>query len=90
MRTTWTDWQPSDMQDAAEAEARAGFDALKATARHFLAPLPYYGAYAEYEEHVANCTVCPQDELVDCAEGAEMLIIARTGIEEQAVLALGN
>jgi len=41
MRTTWTDWQSSDMQDAADAEARAGFDALKATARHFLTPLPY-------------------------------------------------
>lgn len=90
MRTVWTKWDVNDMQSAADSEAHAGFDAIKATARHFLAPLPYYGAYAEYEEHVANCTVCQRDAFTDCPEGAEMLGIARTGIEEQAVLARSN
>lgn len=90
MRTVWAKWGTEDMQDAAGAEARAGFDALEATARHFLEPLPYYGAFAEYEEHLANCPVCSQDALTDCTEGAEMLAVARTGIEEQAGLALSN
>lgn len=90
MRTTWTDWKPDSMRDAAASEARAGFDALKARKRYFLAPLPYYGAYAAYEGHVAGCPVCQQDEFTDCPEGAELLIVARTGITEQADLALSN
>lgn len=90
MRTTWTSWETDDMQDAAASEARAGFDALGVRERDFLGPLPYYGAYAEYEEHVANCPVCKQDEFSDCPEGAELLDIARTGIGEQADLALSN
>lgn len=90
MRTVWVTWGVDDMQDAADSEARAGFDALKATARHFLAPLPYYGAYAEYEEHLANCPVCTQGVFTDCPEGAELLAVARTGIGEQADLALNN
>lgn len=90
MRTTWTDWKPDSMQDAAASEARAGFNALKARERYFLEPLPYYGAFAEYEEHVAGCAVCQRDESTDCPEGAELLGIARTGIGEQADLALSN
>lgn len=90
MRTTWTTWDVNDMQDAADAGARTGFDALGATARHFLAPLPYYGAYAEYEEHLADCPVCKQDTFTDCPEGAELLAVTRTGIGEQADLALSN
>lgn len=90
MRTTWTSWKTDDMQDAAASEARTRFDALEAPERYFLAPLPYYGAYAEYEEHVAGCAPCQQDEFSDCPEGAELLDIARTGITEQADLALSN
>lgn len=90
MRTTWTSWKTDDMQDSAASEARAGFDALRAQERYFLTSLPYYGAYAEYEEHVANCPVCPQDEFVDCPKGAELLDIAGTGITKQADLALSN
>lgn len=90
MRTMWVNWDVNDMQGMADSEARAGFDALRAQERYFLGPLPYYGAYAEYEEHVANCPVCKQDEFSDCPEGAELLDIARTGIGEQADLALSN
>lgn len=90
MRTTWTSWNTNDMQDAAASEARAGFGALKAQERYFLGPLPYYGAFAEYKEHVANCPVCKRDEFSDCPEGAELLDIAGTGITEQADLALSN
>lgn len=90
MRTTWTSWKTGDMQDTAESVARAGFNALEVRERYFLGPLPYYGAFAEYEEHIANCPVCPQDESIDCPEGAELLDIARTGITEQADIALNN
>lgn len=89
MRTMWASWDVND-EARAEAAARAGFDSLKARTRHFLTPLPYYGAYAEYEEHVAGCAVCKRDVFSDCPEGAEMLDIARTGITEQGDLALSN
>lgn len=90
MRTTWTRWTLDDMQDAAESEARTGFDALAAPARHFLAPLPYHGAYTEYEEHVAGCTVCQQDEMTDCPIGEELFTLARIGLSEQQRLAASN
>lgn len=90
MRTTWTDWKPDDMQDAAESEARTGFDALDAPKRHFLAPLPYYGAYAEYENHVAMCAECQSSITAECPEGAVLFSTARVGLDEQRRLAASN
>ncbi|MGW2213237.1 hypothetical protein [Streptomyces sp. NPDC001781] len=90
MRTTWAVWAPDDMRDAAESEARAGFDALAAPKRHFLEVLPYHGAYTEYEEHVAACGLCQQDEMTDCPVGEELSGAARIGLDEQHRLAASN
>lgn len=90
MRTTWTNWKPADMQDAAESEARTGFDALEVPERDFITTLPYYGAFTEYRDHVVGCADCREDDRTDCPEGAEMLRVARIGLVEQADLALSN
>ena len=90
MRTTWADWKTDDMQDAAESAARSGFDALGATMRHFVETLPYYGAYSEYEEHVAVCAHCQRDEFTDCPKGAALFSVARIGLGEQQRFAARN
>lgn len=90
MRTTWTSWTPDELRDAAASGARTEFDGLGAPRRHFLAPLPYHGAYTEYEEHVTGCAVCQQDEMTDCPIGAELFELARIGLDEQRRLAASN
>lgn len=90
MRTTWETLNPDEMQDAAESEARTGFDALIAPRRFHLSALPYFPAYTEYEEHVAGCAVCQQDELTDCPIGEELFTLARIGLSEQHRLAASN
>lgn len=90
MRTTWTDWQLSDMRDAAESEARAGFDALGAPERSFVKVLPYYGAFTEYRCHVIGCAACREDDQADCTEGTELLDAAGVGLRAQLRLALSN
>lgn len=90
MRTTWADWKPKDMRDAAESEARAGFDALGATERDFVTALPYYGAFTEYRDHVTGCLSCREDDQADCPEGAGLLDTASVGLRAQSRLALNN
>lgn len=90
MRTTWTDWKPKDMRDAAESEARTGFDALGAMERDFVTALPYYGAFTEYRDHVTGCRNCREDGRADCPEGTGLLDVASVGLRTQARLALDN
>lgn len=90
MKTTWTGWAPDDIRDAAEAAAREDFAALGAPARHHLAPLPYYGAYAEYEEHVTRCAECLRAVESDCPEGEVLFSAARVGLGEQRRVARNN
>lgn len=90
MRTTWAVWAPDEMRDAAASEARTGFDGLGAVQRFYVASLPYYGAYSEYEDHVAACAVCQRDPLTDCPLGADLFDQARIGLSEQHRLAARN
>lgn len=90
MRTTWASWAPDEMQNAAESEALTGFDALGATMRHFIGALPYYGAYTEYEDHVAACGFCQASETSECLAGAALFDVARVGLREQHRLAARN
>lgn len=89
MRTTWTEWNPQIMQQAAETEARVAFDDLAPMERDLIATLPYYGAFGEYRDHVVACSVC-RDTPVDCPEGGTLRKTARIGLEEQALIAAYN
>lgn len=90
MRTTWADWRLSNMRDAAESEARTGFDALDVPKRDSIATLPYYGAFTTYRGHVAGCADCREDSRTDCPEGAEMLSAAGSGLRVQSRIAARN
>ena len=90
MRTTWTDWDLDDMQDAAEAEGLAGLDSVPIPERDLLEPLPYYGAFSEFSDHVTGCPACIDDSRPDCSEGTALMEIARVGIVEQRIIALSN
>lgn len=89
MRTTWTEWNPQTMQEAAELEARVAFEELAPAERDFITTLPYYGAFGEYRDHVVGCDLC-RDTQDDCPEGGALRKTARTGLEEQTNLATYN
>lgn len=83
-------WECADldiMQDAAEAEAHVSLDGLRTPEQDFVTTMPYYGAFAEYRDHVAGCTGCAG---TDCPEGEALRKTARVGLEEQARIALNN
>lgn len=90
MRTVWTDWKPADMRDAAESEARVGFDALRVPVLHPVAALPYYGAQSEYEDHVESCAVCGRSVTSGCSEGEALLETVLIGLGEQHRSAVSN
>jgi hypothetical protein len=90
MRTTWASWDLDDMQDRADEEGHVGLDVLRVPVRDFLTTLPYYGAFAEYRDHIVGCAECREDSRTDCARGETLRTVARVGLEEQARIAESN
>lgn len=90
MRTIWTSWDLDDMQDAAEAEGYVSLGALVVPEVRLVAPLPYYGAFSDYQAHVAGCPDCRRDDRPDCREGGASLEVSRVGVTEQHRMAEQN
>ena len=89
MLTRWTCGDLDELRGTAEIKNQAALDDLRTPERDFVTTLPYYGAFAEYRDHVVGCATC-RDTEDDCSEGGELRRIARVGLEEQARIALSN
>lgn len=85
----WVEMSLTDMQDAADAEGYAALTDLDVPSRELLGTLPYFGAFSDYQEHVASCATCAL-ELVGCPEGEEMAEVSQIGVTEQHRIAESN
>lgn len=90
MRTIWASWNLDDMQDAADVEGHVSLDALAVPEQRPVESLPYYGAFSDYQAHVAGCVDCLPDDRPDCREGETSLEVSRVGVTEQHRLAAFN
>ena len=89
MRTQWLETTLTDMQDAADAEGYAGITALGTPSHELAVSLPYFGAFAEYHEHITSCRECLHNA-IGCPEGEALLEVSRVGVTEQHRIAESN
>lgn len=89
-QTTWVEWEPNAMRDAAELEGWTGLSALKVPEQRAVASLPYYGAFGDYAAHVTACADCRRDDRDDCPVGETLLEVSRAGVEIQQRMAASN
>lgn len=89
-QTTWTEWAPDAMAEAAELEGLVGLAALKVPERRLLESLPYHSAFDDHRSHVTACADCLFDDRTDCPDGEALLAVAVVGIGEQQRMAVSN
>lgn len=89
-QTTWAEWSPDAMQEAAELEGWVGLSALKVPEQRNVESLPYYGAFGDYAGHVTACADCRRDDRPDCPVGLDLLEVSRVGVGIQQRLAASN
>lgn len=89
-QTTWAEWSPGAMRDAAELEGYADLTALGVPERRLVESMPYHLAFDDYAQHVTACAGCRRDDRTDCTEGAALLEVSHTGLEIQQRMAAQN
>jgi hypothetical protein len=89
-QTTWAEWEPDAMSEAAELEGYTDLTALKVPEQRLVESMPYHAAFSDYRFHVVGCADCRRDDRADCPEGEALLAVSRIGVDEQHRAAAHN